>query len=331
MSSEKFLPGKAKVGDRDEDYKPPCLSEADLKITDALPDEEYRQVLPALLGSLLLVCVGGVLTLLYVPTYTIASLILGSITLVLARHVMLSREKTRGRGLMWAATNDGSSSPNTGDLPAVYHTYILGSGGHTGEIFEFVKRSYRGHENLHRRYIITSGDTHSPHIVARLETLIRDTAGGQATGTWDVVRVARARNVHQPLWTAWYTSITSAVSIVNALIKEPRTRPKNKYGSAYRCPHVIVTNGPGTGFIVCLVAYFLKLFFIAPSSRMKMVYMETWAHISSLSLTGKLFYYSDIADMFLVQHKQLADRTGKPYLQLFKPPSFAETAAAEKN
>lgn len=228
---------------------------------------------------------------------------------------------------MWASST-GSSAPGTEDLPAVYYTYILGSGGHTGEMSEFIKRSYEGHENLHRRYIITSGDTHSPNVVAKLETLIRNTAGGQPTGTWDVVRVARARNVHQPLWTAWYTSLLSALSIVNALIKEPRSRPRTQSGADFRYPHVIMTNGPGTGFIVCLVAYMLKLLCVIPANRAKMVYMETWAHISTLSLTGKLFYYSDIADMFIVQHKPLAGRINKPCLQLFEPPAYARSGVS---
>ncbi|TLS26298.1 hypothetical protein PpBr36_04399 [Pyricularia pennisetigena] len=317
--------------DRYQDQKSPSLTEADLNITDALQDDDYRQYLPALLGTALLAAVGFILALFYVPPSTTASLITIGVSVVLTRHVWLSRKKARDRGSLWDSTISSSASPSTGELPAVYHTYILGSGGHTGEIFEFVKRSFRGHKNLHRRYIITSGDTHSPHIVARLETLIRDTAGGQATGTWDVVRVARARRVHQPLWTAWYTSIISALSIVNALAKEPKSRPRNTYGSGYRYPHVIVTNGPGTGFIMCLVAYILKLLFIAPSNRMKMVYMETWAHISTLSLTGKLFYYTDLADMFLVQHMQLADRIRKPCLQLFQAPDFAKVTEEERS
>ncbi|TLD24380.1 hypothetical protein PspLS_06539 [Pyricularia sp. CBS 133598] len=313
-----------------QDQQLPSLTEADLNITDALQDDEYRQYLPALLGTALLVIVGSVLALFYVPLSIIATSIIIGISVIVTHHVWLSRKKSRDRGSIWAATNSSYTGLNTGELPAVYHTYILGSGGHTGEIFEFVKRSFRGHKNLHRRYIITSGDTHSPHIVARLETLIRDSTDGQATGTWDVIRVARARRVHQPLWTAWYTSIISALSIVNALVKEPKSRPKDTYGTAYRYPHVIVTNGPGTGFIVCLVAYILKLLFIAPSNRIKMVYMETWAHISTLSLTGKLFYYTDLADMFLVQHMQLADRIRKPCLQLFQAPDFAKTTKAEK-
>ncbi|KAI6369129.1 hypothetical protein MCOR25_004484 [Pyricularia grisea] len=330
MTTEQHPLRESKPKDGYQDQKLPSLTEADLNMTDALQDDEYRQYLPALLGTALLAIVGIVLALFYISASTIATLIIIGSSVVLTRHVWLSRKKLRDRASIWASTNGSSTSPNTGELPAVYHTYILGSGGHTGEIFEFVKRSFRGHKNLHRRYIITSGDTHSPHIVARLETLIRDTAGDQATGTWDVVRVARARKVHQPLWTAWYTSIISALSIVNALVKEPKIRPKDTYGTAYRYPHVIVTNGPGTGFIVCLVAYILKLLFIAPSNRMKMVYMETWAHISTLSLTGKLFYYTDIADMFLVQHMQLADRVQKPYLQLFQAPNFAKTAEAAK-
>lgn len=127
-------------------------------------------------------------------------------------------------------------------------------------------------------------------------------------------RVTRARRVHQPLWTAPYTSVLSALSVVRALIQEPEERAGTASRAAFRYPHVIVTNGPGTGFIVCLVAHVLKIFYLVPADRLKVAYIETWAHISTLSLTGKLFYYSDIADLFAVQHKTLADNTGKRYV-----------------
>ncbi|KAL8318865.1 hypothetical protein RB597_005902 [Gaeumannomyces tritici] len=303
------------------------LTEDDLNITDALGGNDLRYYILAIVGALTFLAASVVLVPLYLLISAILAIGIAGVTFIVGRHVSLTRARARQKGSLWAATT-GSSTPGTGHLPAVYYTYILGSGGHTGEISEFIKRSYEGHDNLHRRYIITSGDTHSPNVIAKLETLIRDTARGQPTGTRDVVRVARARNVHQPLWTAWYTSLLSALSIVNALIKEPRSRPRTTFGADFRYPHVIMTNGPGTGFIVCLVAYVLKLLSVVPADRAKMVYMETWAHINTLSLTGKLFYHSDIADMFIVQHKPLAERIGKPCLQLFKPPVYARSGGS---
>ncbi len=150
--------------------------------------------------------------------------------------------------------------------------------------------------------------------MAKLENLILETFPDGSAGTWDVFRVTRARRVHQPLWTAWYTSILSAISIVQALVREPAERSGVANRKAFKYPHVIVTNGPGTGFIVCLVAHLLRIFYLVPENRLKVIYIETWAHLSTLSLSGKLFYWSDIADLFMVQHKTLAERTGKKFV-----------------
>ena len=196
----------------------------------------------------------------------------------------------------------------------MYITYILGSGGHTGELCEMIKQTCKPSKNLHRRYVISSGDTHSINAVNEVETIIRTVYPDTSSGTWDVVHVERARRVHQPLWTAPYTSIISALSVIDAIIQPPARCHQDAGGAAFRFPNLIMTNGPGTGFIVCFVAHIMKLFYLLPTDRPRIIYIETWAHLTSLSLTGKLFYYTDIADLFIVQHKSLADRTGKRFI-----------------
>lgn len=224
----------------------------------------------------------------------------------------------------WTAAKRGGV-PDAARLPSTYFLYVLGSGGHTGELCEMVKQQFRPHPQSHRRYVITSGDQHSEHVVARLEGRIQhafppvpDGSVPGPAGTWDVFRVVRARSVHQPLWTTWYTTALSALSIVQALVRRPRDRPpatSDSNGWAdFALPHLIVTNGPGTGFIVCLVAYVLRLLCLIPANRCSILYIETWAHVSTLSLTGKLFYFSGIADMYVVQHETLAAKTGQRFV-----------------
>jgi len=228
------------------------------------------------------------------------------------RHMLVIWGRERSVGKAWAATARGDR-PDTSQLPALYFTYVLGSGGHTGELCEIIKQQFKAGRNLHRRYI-TSGDTHSHNALLQLEDLIQRAYPDGSAGTWDVFKVMRARRVHQPIYTAWYTSILSAISIVRALVQEPKNRPKSIYGNAFKYPHVVVSNGPGTGFIVYLVAHLLKMFFLIPKDRVRTVYIETWAHITTLSLTGKLFYYTDIADVFMVQHRALATKIRKPFV-----------------
>lgn len=219
----------------------------------------------------------------------------------------------------WKATKKGPV-PEHVESPATYIVYVLGSGGHTGEMCEMIKQQFRPDALAHRRYLITSGDSHSVNAVNRLENVIRamypvDANGSTLGGTWEIVDVVRARHVHQPLFAAWYTALLSALSIVQALRQPPKLRKTStKAKTPLTYPNLIVTNGPGTGFIVCLVAFVLRMLYIIPADRCSVLFIETWAHVSTLSLTGKLFYYSRIADLFVVQHEQLAKNTGQKYI-----------------
>ena len=191
-------------------------------------------------------------------------------------------------------------------MPAVYFLYILGSGGHTAEMIETIKQKFRGQKNQHRRYIVGSGDGSSLSMVRTLEMIISDAYPDERAGTRDVFKVKRARAVHQSILTAPFTCLASAAHAVNALTREPNLRPRRSYGDQFKYPHVIVTNGPATGFIVCLVAHLLKILHLVPPNRLKTVYIESWARTKTLSLTGKLFLWTGIADMFCVQHEPLA-------------------------
>ena len=76
----------------------------------------------------------------------------------------------------------------------------------------------------------------------------------------------------------------------------------------------IVTNGPANGFIVCLVAHLLKILYLVPQNRLRIVYIESWARSRTLSLTGKLFVRTGIADLVCVQHQTLAGIKGARYV-----------------
>jgi len=229
------------------------------------------------------------------------------------RHFALVWGRSKAANRAWLMAQSGAQ-PKTSPLAARYFAYVLGSGGHTGELCEIIKQTFWATSTLHRRYIVTSGDNHSLVALSKIEGLIHDAHPAQSAGTWDVYEVTRARRVHQPFWTAPYTSLLSAVSAVEALLRPPEATAQSSADDDFRYPHVIITNGPGTGFIVCLVAHLLKMCCLAPEDRLKVVYIETWAHMSTLSLTGKLFSYTNIADIFMVQHKKLADKTGKRFV-----------------
>ncbi|KAJ4214740.1 UDP-N-acetylglucosamine transferase subunit [Fusarium solani] len=189
-----------------------------------------------------------------------------------------------------------------------YHLFVLGSGGHTKEMLMMMDDGFCNFANFHRRYLITAGDLNSIYQVAEYETdlellCIRE---GKDAGTSDSRFVARARRVHQSLWSTPFSALRSMLEIIPALL----TPPQNDVGAKLRYPTCIFSNGPATGFFVGLVVNLLKMFYVVPEDSMKFVYIESWARISTLSLTGKLFYYTGIADVLVVQHAEVAAKYG---------------------
>lgn len=162
-----------------------------------------------------------------------------------------------------------------------------------------------GFVNFHRRYLLSSGDAMSIHHLAdyegRLQELCR--AAASSPGTHDVHTVTRARRVHQSLWTTPLSATASVVDILCVLLSPPAA-------GRLRYPTHIFSNGPATGFFVALAAHLLKVLFVVPEDCMRFVYIESWARISTLSLTGKILLYTGIADALYVQHQQVAGRYG---------------------
>lgn len=175
---------------------------------------------------------------------------------------------------------------------------------------DIIQRTCRCSKNIHRRYLYTAGDNNSKFAIRRLECQITNAYSAVDRGTWDQFEVPRARRVHQSWWTTPISCIDSAWYGVMALTRQPEKRPITRHGDQYCIPHVVVTNGPGTGFVMAVIAYMLKLLCLVPETRLKVVYIETWAHVTTLSLTGKLFHWTKLADLFVVQHKQLAEKYG---------------------
>jgi beta-1,4-N-acetylglucosaminyltransferase len=210
--------------------------------------------------------------------------------------------------------------PNLDNIPACYFLYVLGSGGHTAEMFELLRVSVKPAFNAHRRYLFTTGDSNSLKAIAKFEKQIADSYPRNLGGTWDAYQVHRARNIHQPLYTTWFTALYSALDVYAALTTTPDNRRSDEEErKLFKYPHLVVTNGPGTGVITALVIRFLKVFFLVPQDRLKVMFIETWAHVSTLSLTGRIFHWLAIADVYLVQHQPLADKYGYQMFDFIMP------------
>ena len=193
-----------------------------------------------------------------------------------------------------------------GEQAPLYLLIVLGSGGHTKEMLIMLEQEARPHPHSHRRYLVSSGDHMSLTHLAGFEANLRDLAiGGVATGTYDVHVIPRARRIHQSLLTTPFSAAWSVARIFPILLRGPATP---SFGSR-SLPDVVVTNGPATGFFVCLAAFVLRMLNIG-EDKMQIVFIESWARIKSLSLTGRLLYETGIADLFLVQHEAVAKKYG---------------------
>ncbi|KAI0432329.1 oligosaccharide biosynthesis protein Alg14 like-domain-containing protein [Xylaria sp. FL1042] len=189
-------------------------------------------------------------------------------------------------------------------LSAHYVLILCGSGGHTAEMLQMVERSIRSEKSSHRRWAVGKDDEKSYEKILAFEQRLLDRFSRHDldSGTFDIVRFGRARYVHQSWLTTPFTALLSLLDILVILTTSPPQRPI----PALRFPGVIVTNGPGTGFLFLLVARALRLIHVVPTNRMRTIYVESWARVKSLSLTGKLIRSLKLADLFIVQSPFLA-------------------------
>lgn len=158
---------------------------------------------------------------------------------------------------------------------------------------------------FHRRYLISSGDTMSANHMRDYEAslTVLCSATGTSPGSHDAVLVTRARRVHQSILTTPASALRSVLDIFPALLSRPRDSVR-----AY--PSMVFSNGPATGFFVAVAIHILKMAYLVPEDSMRFVYIESWARISTLSVTGKLFYHTGLTDFFAVQHEQVATKYG---------------------
>ncbi|KAF8602144.1 oligosaccharide biosynthesis protein Alg14 like protein [Ceratobasidium sp. AG-I] len=160
---------------------------------------------------------------------------------------------------------------------------FLGSGGHTSESLALVS-SLEFEKYSPRTYIISEGDSLSAKKAHALETLKKP-----GNTDYEILTMPRARKVHQSLLT---TPFTAAFSLIWTL----RTLTLQTMRTNESFADVLLINGPGTCFVLALGVY-LNRFLGVPSPRV--VYVESFARVNSLSLSGKLV--QPLADRFLVQ------------------------------
>lgn len=213
---------------------------------------------------------------------------------------------------------------------------VLGSGGHTAEMFNMLSRMQLDPSMYsYRTYVVSSGDKFSAVKAVEFEKgflsrkKTQDRPEGQSAGSFSIATVPRARRVHQSYLTAPFSTLQCLYAcllvLCNRHIDQSPLSPN--FVSPY--PDLILTNGPATAVCVILAARLLRFYHCLPglnplkSNRdtfkaktgeadprdfqMRAIFVESWARVTTLSLSGKLLL--PFVDRFLVQWPALEGKT----------------------
>lgn len=174
---------------------------------------------------------------------------------------------------------------------------ILGSGGHTAEMLEILHALPRD-TYTPRIYLATSGDRLSLQKA-------RDADGQWAAHPMQGLCIPRARVVHQSWATTPFTLAWSVAYCAWHLgIKTWGWRQRRQRRA---WADVVVMNGPATCVPVVLAIWLMRIVG-APTPRM--LYMESYARVTSLSLSARILRH--MVDQFVVQWRT-ADPTAACY------------------
>lgn len=122
--------------------------------------------------------------------------------------------------------------------------------------------------------------------------------------------IPRARYVHQSIFTTPFTalySLLSSISILRSAFPLP-SDDNTTTTTTTPPPTLILTNGPGTACTFIFANLLCQFLALTPSSnplRTRSIFIESFARVTSLSLSGTLLL--PCVDRFLVQWVSLAD------------------------
>ncbi|XP_044592918.1 UDP-N-acetylglucosamine transferase subunit ALG14 homolog [Cotesia glomerata] len=157
------------------------------------------------------------------------------------------------------------------NLSSVKTMIILGSGGHTTEMFKVLN--------------FLDLDKYSPRVYVHGHSDLMSELklkSFEVDNDCKVIKIFRSREVGQ----SYYTSvITTLIAFINAGVIMFREKPD-----------LILANGPGTCVPLCLVAFIFQLFFFNDTT---VIFIESFCRVKTLSLTGKILYF--FADHIILQ------------------------------
>jgi len=215
---------------------------------------------------------------------------------------------------------------------------VLGSGGHTAEMLAMLKDL---DPTLYTRRIWVVGEDdwlskkRAVEFEQRLEEKMRAGGAGKdgsavkadnmrtrqelrpntGSNSYTIAEVPRARRIHQPLYTTPFSALLCLWACVKLLMAPPGVahtkqplslQSKSKFSKPSTYPDLIITNGPATATILIIATCMLRFFNARQADtqgKMRTIYVESWARVKRLSLSGKLLV--GVVDRFVVQWPSL--------------------------
>ena len=152
---------------------------------------------------------------------------------------------------------------------------VLGSGGHTAEMLTLLGAIDILHiDKIH--FVVANTDTHSREKA--LKWLSKKKI------LFDIHFIVRAREVGQNWCSSIFTTFASFICSMYLFRINP---------------DILLVNGPGT-CLPMVIQGFISKFFVSN----RIIYIESFARVNTLSLTGKIVY--PFVDRFIVQWSDLA-------------------------
>ena len=211
---------------------------------------------------------------------------------ILATVALFALQFTTLRLLSLAPHRRPPPTPRKPGTPA-HLLIVLGSGGHTAEILSMLRRSATCNKFTHRTWLVSSGDNFSAAFAKDFEQEI-----GEKQGTYRIEEVRRARKIHQSLISSPWTCLLCLWDCLRVLAPSS--------DGEYGYPDLILTNGPATATILVFASILLRFLGFQGKhgkGEMRTIYVESWARVKKLSLSGRLLCW--VVDRVLVQWEQL--------------------------
>ena len=200
---------------------------------------------------------------------------------------------------------------------------VLGSGGHSAEMIGMLERAVHEEDESqrlnwtdysYRTWVVGSGDQISARRAKEFEEMVEglQKGEGEANGNishdkepgYRIVTVPRAREIHQSALTAPVSCLRCMLACWTVLL------PSHTKGLDIAFPDLILCTGPATATILVFTSALLRFFDVHKCDsrgKMRTVYVESWARVKKLSLSGKLMLH--VVDRFFVQWPQLLEKT----------------------